>query len=111
MSSELLADLVNATVTVQQYLGVTGNGGSPVLGDPITVPGWLTRKQQFVRDGNGDQVTSQASFSAAVDYADAFAPQSVVTVPGENPTTVISRQVSSGGNFVEGLDRVKAFLQ
>jgi hypothetical protein len=109
VSSEDVAQ-TNATVSVKTYLGTTG-ANVKTYAAAVPVPVWLTRKQQFVRDANGNQVTSQSTVSAVIAYADTFAPQSKVTITGERETTVISRAVSTGGDLIEGLDRVKAFLQ
>lgn len=115
---------VNAQYQVETYLGVTGNG-TPGYAPPVTLDVWATRKRQLVRDGGGEQVLSQSSISSAgLDHVDTLTPKTRVTltatrnadgtwtaVTGEASTTVITRQVSNGGDFIAGLDRVKAYLQ
>lgn len=112
MSSVDLDGFVNVTLSVRTYLGKSGN--NVVLYDaPVDVPAWLTRKQTFVRDANGEQVVSSANASVQdTTLADTLAPKSEVTIPGQDaPTTIITRQVSSGGSLIDGLDRVRIFLQ
>jgi len=110
MSSTDLTDWMIHTVTAEPYLGTSGSG-QRLYGPQVTVPCFLTRKLQFVRNANGEQVASQATVSAEATWAGSFAPLSKVTVPGEQPTTVINQAVSTGGDFLPGLDRVKAYLQ
>lgn len=110
MSGADLAEFVNTTLSVRTYLGTSGNG-TVLYAPAVDVPAWLTRKQAFVRNANGEQVTSSSSVSADPSFADTLAPKSLVTVPGQaQPATVITRQVSAGGDVIDGLDRVKVFL-
>lgn len=106
-----LDEFVNTTLSVRTYRGTSGTG--QVRYDAaVDVPAWLTRKQTFVRNAAGEQVVSSASASADPSFAETLAPKSRVTIPGQpQPTTVITRQVSSGGDLIEGLDRVRVYLQ
>lgn len=112
MSSADLAEFVNTTLSVRPYLGTSGTG-VVLYGDAVPVDAWLTRKQQFVRDANGEQVVSSSSASIMdTSLADTLAPKSEVTIPGQDqPTTIITRQVSTGGSLIDGLDRIRIFLQ
>lgn len=110
MSSDDLVDFFTDTVTAEAYLGTSGSGA--VLYDqPVTVPCLLSRRSQFIRNAQGEQVLAQSTVSATLDWTDQLAPKSRITIPGETPTTVIIRQISTGHGPIDGLDRVKAWLQ
>jgi hypothetical protein len=109
VSSEDLADFWIHTVSVETYQGTTG-AGAKAYAAAVTVPCFLSRKLRFVRNANGEQVASQASLSADASWAATLAAQSRVTVDGR-PTTIIATAVLMGGDFIEGLDRVKVYLQ
>lgn len=111
MTSDEIDEFFVHEVTVEPYRGTSGKG--VVLYDAATpVPGFLSRKVQFVRDQNGEQVASSASFSCAPSWLDSFPPKSRVTIAGQvEPTTVISRAAPDGGALITGLDRVKVYLQ
>lgn len=112
MSSADLAEFVNVTLSVRPYLGKSGTG-VVLLGDPVDVDAWLSRKQTFVRDANGELVASSSTASVMdTSLASTLAPKSEVTIPGQDqPTTIITRQVSTGGGVIDGLDRIKVWLQ
>lgn len=111
MSGDDLTGFWVDQVTVEPYLGKSGTG--TILYDvPVTLTGSLSRKQTFVRDANGEQVVSSTSFSCDASHADELPPKSRVTIPGQaQPTTIISRQVSTGTAEITGLDSVKVYLQ
>lgn len=112
MSSADLADWHAVhTVTVETYRGRSG-AGNDLYDDQVEVPGWLSQRRSLVRGEDGDQVLSSATFSADADHADQFTPGSRVTLPGlPGTSTVITVAVSTGGDVIEGLDRVKVWLQ
>jgi len=106
-----IVDFYVHTVTARAYLGVSGKG--VVLYDTeVTIPCFLSRKVQFVRNQDGEQVASSASVSCAPSWLNSLPPKSQVTIPGQTePTTVISRAAPDGGDFITGMDRVKVYLQ
>src|SRR5579875_1361197 len=105
MSSDDIADLLAMhQVTAEAYQGIAGTG-DVLYDDPVTVPCLLSRRSQFIRNADGDQVLAQSTVSADPSYADQLAPQSRITIPGETPTYVIIRQISTGGGDIDGLDR------
>lgn len=110
MTSDDLADFWLHTITVETYLGTSG-GGTVLYSRPRPVKGFLSKKQRFTRNLDGEQVPSQATFSADVSLANVLVPKSRVTVPGEQPTTVISRSVPQAAGFIDAVDRVKVYLQ
>jgi hypothetical protein len=110
VGSDDIADLFLHQVTAESYLGTSGNG-TVLYADPVTVPCLLSRKSQFIRNAQGDQVLAQSTVSADPSFADTLAPKSRVTIAGEDPTFVLIRQISTGGGDIDGLDRVKACLQ
>lgn len=111
MTSDDIEDFFVHTVTAEAYVGTSGKG-IVLYEDSVTVPCFLSRKVQFVRNMNGEQVASTASVSCAPSWLNTFPPKSRVTIPGQlEPTTVISRAAPDGGDFIEGLDRVKVYLQ
>lgn len=109
MSSSDLADFWVHTVSVQTYQGTNG-AGVKTYATAQSVPCFLSRKLRFVRDANGNQITSSATVSADTVWAAMLTAQSKVTVDGR-VTTVISVAESTGGALITGIDRVKVYLQ
>lgn len=113
MSGEDVEGWYGHQATVTRFLGTTGTG-TRAYDTPTTVACFASVKQRFIRGANGDQVESGATVTTSTDNVDLFAPESLVQVhlPGETRArTVITRQVLDGAGVVEGLDRVKVWLQ
>lgn len=115
MSSDDLDDFWVHIVNVHTYQGKTGDSvrtySPPLNADGMVVNCFLERKQQFIRNQDGEQVLSQAVLFADVSYADAFKPQSVVDIDGQASTTVLQRTIETGGQFIDDIDYVQAYLQ
>lgn len=109
-SSDLADFLAVHTVTVETYEGRSGTG-QDVYADAKDINGWLTRKQALVRNADGDQVVAQGRFSADITHAGDLVLGTRVTLPTGETMTVINREVATGGDLIEDIDRVSAYLQ
>ena len=78
--------LLQHEVVVEPYQGDSAYG--PVYAGPVTVRCWLERKRRRVKDAQGREVVSEATFWCRLDAVDA-PPESKVTLPGGRQTTVI----------------------
>jgi hypothetical protein len=81
------AFLLRHEVTVESYLGSSAYG--PRYGAPVVVRGLLEQQTRTVRDQDGAEVTSTSTFRTRLD-GPAIAPESRVTLPDGDQTTVIA---------------------
>ncbi|MET9510759.1 hypothetical protein ABZX62_20255 [Streptomyces flavidovirens] len=90
------AFLLRHEVTVEEYLGSSAYG--PRYATPVTVRCLLEQKTRTVRDQGGEEVTSTSTFRAPLDTA-SVAPESRVTLPDGDTTTVIAALRHDGGGL------------
>lgn len=83
-----LADFYGHTVTVTPLQGEGAYG--PVYGAEQTVAGFLDSATRLVRSATGQEVVSQSTFYTDVAHAGAFTSGSVVALPGDAHTVVIT---------------------
>jgi len=108
--SDELADLFAHAITVRTCLGTDGSGRK-LYADPVEVPCFLSGRQRYIRGGDGQQIIASATASADIGFADALAPQSLVTAPDGRTTVVMQRDTSDAAGWLGGIARVKAYLQ
>jgi hypothetical protein len=88
--------LLQHTVTVEPYLGSSAYG--PRYGPAVTVACLLEQQTRAVVGPDGSDVTSSATFRAPLDMPEC-PPESRVTLPTGDTTTVIARLRHDGGNL------------
>lgn len=84
------------TVSVERYGGNSANG--PVFDAPVTVRCFVEEKNRMVRNPEGNEVVSSATFYCRLDAVDAR-PESRVTLPSGRVTTVIVQAEHDGGGL------------
>lgn len=91
---EAFADWLVDEVTVRRALGPGPKG--PVLSDPETVEKvMLNYGERLVRATATEEKVSDARIVTVLENADAFLPESIVTLPDGQERTVLLRQVDS----------------
>lgn len=93
-------------VAVTPYEGESSTG--PTFGAEQTVLVRVNEGRKLVRDRNGDEVVSETTIYGPLAAADAFPPESLVTVNGR-PTRVIAASPRQGLRG-RGLDHVEVAL-
>jgi hypothetical protein len=89
--------LARHEVTVEAYLGSSAYGKQ--YGPEEVVRGLLERRVRVVRDQNGNEVTSTATFRTDLDAVNDFPPESRVTLPDGRTTTVIGAEPIDGSGL------------
>jgi hypothetical protein len=90
------AFLLQHEVSVEPYLGSSAYG--PRYGPMVTVPCLLEQQTRVVVGADGSDVTSSSTFRAPLD-APACPPESRVTLPDGDTTTVIACLRHDGRNL------------
>ncbi|WP_228975204.1 hypothetical protein [Streptomyces sp. DH12] len=90
------AFLLRHEVVVEPYLGASAYG--PRYGPQVTVAGLLEQGTRTVRAPSGAEVTSSSTLRAPLDAPD-IPPQSRVTLPDGDQTTVIAVLRHDGGGL------------
>lgn len=89
--------LLRHEVIVEPYEGDSANG--PLYGTPVTVRCFLEEKRRMVRNKEGEQVLSGATFYCRLDAIADAPPQSLVTLPGGRQSEVITQAPHNGGGL------------
>lgn len=89
--------LLRHEVTVEPYEGDSANG--PLYGAPVTVRCFLEEKRSMVRNKDGEQVLSGATFYCRLDAIADAPPQSLVTLSGDRQSEVITQARHDGGGL------------
>lgn len=90
------AFLLQHTVTVEPYEGSSARG--PVFGALVEVACLLEEKHRMVRNREGNEVVSSATFYCRLDAVTA-PPESRVTLPSGRVTTVLTQARHDGGSL------------
>lgn len=105
MSSDLFADWYDRTATVT-IPGGTDEWGAQLPGTDVQVPCRITEQVTLVRSGNGEQVASNVTLHAALEWADKFkldAPVAFDSPAGARERHVITLTVNIGDPDLEGI--------
>ena len=78
--------LLKSTITVRSYAGEGPYG--PAYAAAVTVRCNVDASRRLVRNAAGDEVVSEATLHAHPDVADAFPPESLVTINGRNTVVI-----------------------
>lgn len=87
--------LTTHTVTVEPYAGQSGKG-KDLFGPPVTVTGWLDESTHMIRDADGDEVVSSATFYTATANAASFPLGSRVTTATRTARVLTANTNTSG---------------
>ncbi|MFD3614432.1 hypothetical protein ACFWWT_04115 [Streptomyces sp. NPDC058676] len=88
--------LLRHEVVVEPYEGDSAVG--PLYGDPVAVRCFLEERNRLVRNAEGREVTSSATFYCRLDAVTA-PPESRVVLPSGRQTTVVAQLPHDGGGL------------
>lgn len=79
--ADLPPELLVHSVAVQPLTGTGAYGDA--FADPVEFPAWIEEKRRLVRDQNGAQVVSEATFRTSLEHAVHTPPGSLVVLHTE----------------------------
>lgn len=81
MTSDWLSAFFTMNATVEEFMGVGGDG-QDAYGAPVLVPGFFEAASQVKRTAGNEEVVGVGTWYCAPGYEPLFAPDSRVTVNG-----------------------------